>query len=218
VCMIRWRPDLWQFRRFLGLFLWNLGLPAGSDILAGPEGASDTDTPTKGLASDGYPVRMQVARDDGQALADVLPLAARCVEYCSDNMTFHAWAGWREVATPEGRLGANVVAGRGPLLVGLQVHSPGPRKAMRTLGGLPNPALQTVLRLAGEGNVRLWVNGHQVGSYTLAAGEVTRVPDIDLEAGANPVLLSWEPASPSSTLGLVFEDRDRQPEITFAFS
>jgi hypothetical protein len=102
--------------------------------------------------------------------------------------------------------------------VGFQVHSPGPRKAMRTLGGLPNPGLQTVLRLAGEGHVHLWINAREVGRYDLKRGEALRVPDIDLEVGANPVLLRWEAPAFNSTLSMRFENRDRQPEVTFSFS
>jgi len=34
-CQMRWQPDKWQFKRFLGLLLWNLGIQAGTNPLNG---------------------------------------------------------------------------------------------------------------------------------------------------------------------------------------
>jgi beta-galactosidase len=211
-CQILWRPDLWQFRRFLGLFLWNLGLPMATDVLAGES------TPTAGRASDGYPLTMRVARGlDEAALQELLALSKRRVEYCSDNMTFGQWHGWQVVETPQGVLAASQAPGQGPVVVGLQVRSPEPRKFMETVGGLPNPDLQTFLRLRGAGSVRAWVNGASWGAAELTPESTAYIADIDFEAGVNLVVLVWEPAAPEATLELRFENKDRRPEITFAF-
>lgn len=210
-CQVRWRPDLPQFRRFLGLLLWNLGLRAGSDVLAGER------TPTAGKRSDGYPTTLRVARGlDAAALAGLIELATRRVEYCSDNMTFRNWSGWRSVETPAGRLDAAAVPGTGPILIGLEVHSGEPRKLIETVGGLPNPDLQTSLALAGGGRVRAWINGADRGELALAPAG--RLADIDFEAGANLALLVWEPPTADASLALRFEDRTGRPEITFEFA
>ena len=211
-CQIRWRPDLWRFRRFLGLLLWNLGLPMASDILSGEQ------TPTSGCVSEGYPLKVRVARGlEQHALEELLALSKRRVEYCSDNAAFREWPGWRLIDTPEGRLGAAGVEGEGMVIVGIEVFSPEPRKLMPTVGGLPNPNLQTSLHLSGSGQVRAWVNGALWGEYDLPPGSSIYIADIDLEAGSNFVVLFWEPTTPDAALAFRFEDKDRRPEVTFAF-
>ncbi len=209
-CQIRWRPDKPQFRRILGLLLWNLGVRAGTDVLAGER------TPTAGKRSDGYPTTLRVARGlDAAALAGLVETATRRVEYCSDNMTFRNWPGWQSVEAPAGRVTAAAVAGTGPIVIGLEVHSSEPRKFTETVGGLPNPDLQTSLALAGGGRIRAWINGADRGELVLAGAG--RIADIDFEAGANLVLLAWEPPAPDASLALRFEDRAGRPEITFKF-
>jgi hypothetical protein len=103
------------------------------------------------------------------------------------------------------------------IIVGIEVFSPEPRKLMPTVGGLPNPNLQTSLHLSGSGQVRAWVNGALWGEYDLPPGSSTYIADIDLEAGSNFVVLFWEPATPDAALAFRFEDKDRRPEVTFAF-
>jgi hypothetical protein len=211
-CQLRWRPDLWRFRRFLGLLLWNLELPMATDILAGER------TSTSGQVSDGYPLQVRVAHGLGQhALEELLALSKRRVEYCTDNATFREWPGWKQVSTPEGRLWAASVEGEGPILVGMEVRSPELRKFMQTVGGLPNPDLQTSLRLAGSGRVRAWVNGIAWGEYSLSPESPTYIADVDFEAGSNFVVLLWEPVAPDANLSFRFESKDHRPEVTFAF-
>jgi len=88
---------------------------------------------------------------------------------------------------------------------------------MQTLGGLPNPDLQTFLRLEGAGRVKAWVNGAPWADLSLQPGLPAYVSDIDFEAGVNCVLLAWQPNSPTDTLRLLFENKDHRPETTFAF-
>ncbi|MGQ9904639.1 MAG: hypothetical protein ACUVRU_10030, partial [Anaerolineae bacterium] len=92
-----------------------------------------------------------------------------------------------------------------------------PRKFMQTIGGLPNPDLQTFLRLRGRRQARAWVNGAPWGEVTLNPDAATYVSDIDFEAGSNCVVLSWTPADEGATLSLCFENKDRRSEATFAF-
>ncbi len=210
-CQVRWQPELWQFRRFLGLLLWNLGVAAATDVLAGDA------TPTAGQASHGYPGWMRAARVDDAALQQVLSLGKRRAESYAVNMPYRQWPGWRTVETPDGRLDAAPLAGEGIVAIGLEVQSPEPRKFMQTIGGLPNPDLQTFLRLQGAGRVRAWVNSVEWGNTSLNAEGPTYVSDIDFEAGSNFVVLAWEPGAPGATLALCFENKDRRPETTFAF-
>jgi hypothetical protein len=211
-CQIRWRPEKWQFRRFLGMLLWNLGVAAGSDVLAGEH------TPVAGKHSDGYPEEMRIVRGiDRETLAELLQLSGRQVEYCSDNATFRLWPRWDLVRTPGGRVAASDVQGSGTIYVGLEVHSPEPRKLVETVGGLPNPDLQTFLRLSGTGRARVWVNSKLWGEDEISEDQPAEIADIDLEAGANLVLVEWEPGCSAASLGLRFENKDRRPEITFRF-
>jgi hypothetical protein len=213
ICQIRWCPDKWQFRRLLGMLLWNLGVAAGSDVLAGEH------TPVSGKHSDGMPERMRVVRGiDRETLEELLQSSGRQVEYCSDNATFRLWPGWADVDTPGGRIAATDVEGSGKIYLGMGVHSPEPRKLVETVGGLPNPDLQTFLRLAGSGVVRAWVNGKLWGEAAVSQKRPDEIADIDLEAGANILLLEWAPGSLTASLGLRFENKDRQPEITFRFA
>lgn len=209
---INWRPDLWRFHRVLGLLLQNLGVPVGSDILAGD------CVPASGKASDGFPVRMRTAPMTDQAVLDeVLGFSHRHTESYSGNAVFHGWPHWQMIDTPDGTLNAATMPGTGTIIIGMDVGSPEPRKFMETIGGLPNPDLQTFLRLRGAGRIRAWVNTVPWGDITIAPGETGYIPDIDFETGSNFVILSWEPSGEDATLSLCFENKDRRPEMTFNF-
>ncbi len=206
---MRWMPALWQFRRFLGLLLWNLGEKTATDVLAGD------CTPSAGRQSEGYPPQARMARVTPQQLDEILSLGKRRAESYAVNVPFRQWAGWQRV---EGAAGCfNAPAGVGMVAVGLEVICPEPRKFMQTIGGLPNPDLQTFLHLRGSRQVRAWVNGVSWGEVTLHPEAATYVTDIDLEAGSNFVVLAWTPEGEGATLSLCFENKDRRPETTFAF-
>ena len=214
ICQVHWRPDKWQFRRLLGTLLWNLAGARGTDILDG-----DT-TPTSGRRSDGYPQHVLLAPDlDGAAIEVLRQASERQVEYCSDNATFLQQSHWRRADTPDGQLTARVPSDDGSpgrVVIGFQVSVPTARKLTSTLGGLPNPDLQTHLALTGGGSLQAWINGAAWPRATLEEGR-GRIADIDLEAGANSVLLVWQPPTDGGALGLCFVDKHGAPEITFAF-
>lgn len=211
-CQILWRPDLWQFRRFLTLLLWNLGVQTATDILAG------TSTPSTGLASEGFPTSARATRLAGDATLDeLISISRRQVEHLGEAFTFREWPGWDRIETPDGLLSAEKVPGSGRIAIGLAVRAREARKLMQTLGGLPNPDLQTFLRLEGSGNVKAWVNGVPWAELSLQPGVPGYVSDIDFEAGVNCVLVVWRPDSPAATLRLLFENKDRRRETTFAF-
>ncbi|MCS7222702.1 MAG: glycoside hydrolase family 2 TIM barrel-domain containing protein [Anaerolineae bacterium] len=211
-CQVRWRPEKPQFRRLLGLLLWNLGIRTGSDILAGER------TSTAHRRSDGYPRVMRVARGlDEVTLADLVDLTNRQVEYCSDNVVFRSWPGWTTIETPDGRLAASAVAGVGAIYIGLEVHSSEPRKRLQTIGETPHPDLRSFLRLRGAGHVRVWANGAFHDQGDLVQDQAVRLQSFDLEAGANLVLLAWEPEADDAVLEMRFEDGKGQPEVMFLF-
>ncbi|MGQ9814530.1 MAG: hypothetical protein ACUVR3_05185 [Candidatus Roseilinea sp.] len=202
-------PALWQFRRFLGLLLWNLGERTATDVLAGER------TPSAGRQSEGYPAQARMARVTAPELEEILSLGKRRAESYAVNMPFRQWRGWQMV---EGAAGCfNAPAGAGLVAIGLEVICPEPRKFMQTIGGLPNPDLQTFLRLRGRGHARAWVNGALWGEVTLNPDAATYVSDIDFEAGSNFVVLAWTPTDEGAMLSLCFENKDRRPETTFAF-
>ncbi|OGV75289.1 MAG: hypothetical protein A3K19_00405 [Lentisphaerae bacterium RIFOXYB12_FULL_65_16] len=211
-CQLRWKPDLWQFRRFAGMLLWNLGARVGTDILAG-----DT-TPTAGCVSTGAPTELRTARVDGDATRqEILALAKRRAESYAVNMPFRQWPTWQKIPTPDGQFCAADLPGSGPILIGMEVSSPTPRKFMETLGGLPSPDLQTFLKLEGRGSVRAWINGAESASQPLNADAPTYISDIDFEAGSNFVVLEWTPDAANAALALCFENKDRRPETQFKF-
>jgi hypothetical protein len=211
-CQARWNPEWWQFRRLLGMLLWNLGAAAGSDVLAGDA------TPAQGGAGTGSPAELRVACLESEALlSEALALAKRRAESYAVNMPFREWPRWRKVACPGGLLRAAALPGSGPLLLGMEVSTPVPRKFTETLGGLPNPDLQTFIRLQGAGTVQAWINGVEQPCQTLNAGAPTYLADLDFEAGSNFVLLAWTPAAPDGELALLFENKDRRPETQFRF-
>ena len=208
-CQMRWMPEWWQFRRFLGLLLWNLGERTATDVLAGER------TPSAGRQSEGYPAQARMARVTPQELDEILSLGKRRAESYAVNMPFRQWRGWQMV---EGAAGCfNAPAGTGLVAIGLEVICPEPRKFMQTIGGLPNPDLQTFLRLSGSGHARAWVNGAPWGEAALQPDSAAYVTDIDFEAGSNFVVLAWTPEGDGATLSLRFENKDRRPETTFAF-
>lgn len=209
-CQVRWQPELWQFRRFLGLLLWNLGEHTATDILAGEH------TPATGRQSEGYPDRLRMARMSESTLAEILSLAQRRAESYAVNMPFREWRGWQSVEGTAGRFRAP--DGVGLVAIGLEVICPEPRKFMQTIGGLPNPDLQTFLRLNGTGHVRTWINGVSWGQVTLDPASAVYVTDIDFEAGSNFVVLAWMPEAGDATIALRFENKDRRAESTFSFA
>jgi hypothetical protein len=209
-CQVLWRPELWQFRRFLGLLMLNLGLATATDVLAG------TMTPGE-QAGEGFPVEVRAASTDEAGLEELVGMSKRQIEHLGENFTFREWPGWKRVPAPGGKLSAQE-AGTGLVAIGLEVTSPEPRKFMQTVGGLPNPDLQTFLRMEGRGKVRVWIDGAAWGSFDLPARGPVCAADIDLEAGANSVLLAWEPDSEKAELSLRFENKDRRPETTFGFA
>ncbi len=211
-CQVRWVSDLWRFRRFIGTLLWNLGIPIATHVLAGP------CTPSSGRRSDGFPTAVRMAFDpQPETIAEVLAASRRQVEYCTDNVMFADWPGWQVIDTPGGTIIRADVRDRKAWLLGMVVNAPEPRKMMATVGGLPNPDLQTFLRLQGSGQVQVWVNGNPWGEYALEEASATYVADIDFEMGDNFVVLHWEPDTPNAELRYCFVSKDRRPEITFAF-
>ena len=209
---INWRPDLWRFHRILGTVLSNLGVATGSDVLAGE------CVVASGKASDGYPVRMRTVRAaEAGVLEEVLAFSKRHTESYSGNALFHGWPHWTVVDAPGGQVAACQVPGKGPVVIGLDIGSPGPRRIMETIGGLPNPDLQTFLRLRGSGRVRAWINTKLWADLVVESGQTAYVPDIDFEAGSNFVVLEWTPASGEASLALLFENKNRMPELTFSF-
>jgi hypothetical protein len=211
-CQMLWKPDLWQFRRLLGMLIWNLGVARGTDVLTG-EGV-----PVPTAQGVGYPVMLRVAAGDAAALEEALSLGKRRAESYAVNMPFREWARWQTVPIPEGRLAASCVAGSGARLIGLEVVCPEPRKFMETIGGWPNPDLQTFLRLEGKGTVRAWINGAEWGQCGLKPDAAAYLTDIDLEAGSNFIVLLWEPVGEQAWCGLRFENKDRRVESTFGFA
>jgi hypothetical protein len=181
-----------------------------NDILAGEL------TPTSGMRSDGSPSALRVAHGVSAAdFSDLLTRSQRVVEFFTENMNFIRWPAWQVSETPGGRVQAS---GAGPSVLGLMVECPEARKFMHVVGGWPNPDLQTFLRAQGDGTLRAWINGTPWGDpLTLSPERGEYVTDIDFEAGANFVVLCWEPATAESTLSLRFENKDRRPETTFAF-
>jgi len=211
-CQVLWKPDLWQFRRLLGMLLWNVGVAHGTDVLSA-HGASAPEP--QGV---GYPGSLRVAAGDAEALDEVLSLGKRRAESYAANMPFREWARWQAIPIPEGRLTATCVGGDGARVIGMEVNCPEPRKFMETIGGLPNPDLQTFLRLQGGGTVRAWVNGVEWGRCELKPDTAAYIADIDFEAGANFVVLLWEPAGETTWCSLRFENKDRRAETTFGFA
>jgi len=209
---IAWKPGLWQFRRMLGTLLWNLNGMAGTDVAAGET------TPVASRQSRGYPVTLRVARCDDDALQAILSLGKRRAESYAVNMPFREWSQWHTVPTPDGRLDAGSIAGAGMVVIGMETICPEPRKFMETLGGWPNPDLQTFLRTQGRGRLRAWINSTAWGSIILSPDSPVYITDIDLEAGSNFVVLAWEPEGVAATLDLCFENKNRRPETTFQFA
>lgn len=211
-CQLRWKPEIWMFRRTFERLLWNLGVPPAAGPLSGDA------TPTAGRLSAGHPDTMRAARLTPDERREALSLAKRRAESYAVNMPFREWSRWTAAATPGGRLSAASLPGTGDIVIGMEVVCSEPRKFMETLGGLPNPDLQTFLRLDGAGAVTAWINGREWGRAALDGTKPAYIADIDLEAGSNFVVLSWAPASPGDALGLCFENKDRRPETAFSFA
>ncbi len=189
----------------------NLGIATATDVLAGAM------TPSAQVG-EGFPTEVRAAAGlDEAGVEELVGMSKRQVEHLGENFTFGGWPGWKRVQAPGGKLRA-AEAGMGVVAVGLEVTSPEPRKFMQTVGGLPNPDVQTFLRMEGRGKVRVWINGAAWGSFDLPARGPVYAADIDLEAGANSVLLAWEPDSERAELSLRFENKDRRAETTFGFA
>ncbi len=204
-----WNPAHYRFARTMGLLLWNLGVSVASNILHGET------TPTTGKQSDGYPRKVYAVRGGQGTLQEILSFSKLTAESYSGNYLFHSWPGWQVVETP---LHAGEMNGGEPIILAMDIATPEARKLMKTLGGLPNPDLQTFLRLRGAGVVKAWVNAVPWGEVTLNPDADRFIADIDLEAGSNFVVLQWTPAHDSDNLSFDFVDKDRRPETSFKFA
>ncbi len=59
------------------------------------------------------------------------------------------------------------------------------------------------------------INGRAYDAIDLGDAGDGAIPDIDLHMDWNTVILDWEPAG--DTLGIAWRDRQRNPEVEFAF-
>ena len=209
---MRWQPESYLFKRFMAQLCWNLGLATATDVLAG------ATTSTAGCRSEGFPTTMRVTRGASEEqLTKLISLCKLHTESYANNEAFLYWPDWQNIETPEGTLHATDIAGEGAIIIGLEVICPQPRKFMETVGGLPNPDLQTFLRLLGDGKVQAWVNETSWNTASVQAQQAGYITDIDFENGSNFMILKWQPAASDSSLSLLFENKDRRPEVTFAF-
>jgi hypothetical protein len=187
----------------------NLGAAASKSLIDGQSVAPGTKL------SDGYPTSVSCIADPSpELLADILRLAAP-----QDRMPNHALrSGFAWQATPAEGGQLTAPAGAQSAVLTFQLQTGRPRMSVEVEGGLPNPNLQTMLDLYGEGSVRTIVNGREFQLVDLGAQRQGTVADIDLPAGYNTVILIWQPpAQGERTLRLQFRNRQRQPEVEFGF-
>jgi hypothetical protein len=209
-CQIKLIPELWQFKRFISVLFRNLGVCSDTNILAGD------CVPMSATLGKGFPEAVHITRDISHANLNELLIRAKHKSDTFDgaNVLYTSWSGWFDAATPDGLIHADEP---GSILLGFVAMSPESRKFCQTVGGLPNPDLQTFMRLSGSGSVKTWVNGVLWSELTLDEGVFSYVSDIDFEAGANAVTMLWT-SGKSGDLSLLFENKDRRVETSFQFS
>ncbi len=207
---MKWKNDFMPFNRLMSQLLMNLNIAPSSKILDGEK------VKGAGKVSSGYPESVRIAKNLGEEkLEEALEISTRKIEYCSDNAYFNKWENWNSVSTPKGIL---TDSSSSDVLAGIVVHSPVPRKLVKSLGGLPNPELQTILQLKGRGKVDVWVNGKNYAEdEQLNIEGKTLIADINLESGSNFVLIYWKKRKGNQGLSIQFIDRQRRPETSFSF-
>jgi len=209
-CQVKLKPELWQFKRFISILFGNLGVCRDTNILAGD------CVPMSATLGKGFPETVHITSDISEQNLDELLTRAKHKSDTFDgaNVLYTSWTGWTDADSAGGSLN---VEEPGSILVGFVAMSPESRKFCQTVGGLPNPDLQTFMRLSGLGTVKTWVNGVLWSELMLDEGGFSYVSDIDFEAGANAITMLWTCGEPGN-LSLQFENKDRRVETSFQFS
>jgi hypothetical protein len=102
------------------------------------------------------------------------------------------------------------------IALAFQINAGRPRMIRYAEDGLPDPTEQTLCDLHGTGKVTPFINGRQFDTITLGSEQHGVIPDIDLNMDWNTIVLIWEPQD-GQTLSISWRDRQRRPEVEFAF-
>jgi hypothetical protein len=197
--------------RKAGLFwsslLRNLGIPCRRSLFDGEAAAPG------GRRSDGHPVRVRYLEDpDPETRRAVLAMAGP-TEVRVDNQGMVHGFDWKQADCPGGVFKAP--AGASEIVVFFEVDPGRPRRLSPASAGLPDPSRQTLLDLRGGGTVRVFVNGRAYEPVRLEGGTPATVPDVDLDARPETLLLFWSVKGDS--LRMLWRDRQGRPEVEFAF-
>ena len=197
-------------RCFWTQLLTNLNVAFDASVLDG-EGVK-----AGSVRSPGYPEEIGYMVDpDGSVLEEILRVG-RPTEFRIHNHGLVYGFEWQEQDTQGGLF--TLEPGRNPdrVVLVFQIHAGRPRTIRYAEDGLPDPTEQTLCDLVGQGTVYPHINGRAFEPVTLGEEGRGVIPDVDLNMDWNTVLLVWEPKGGSS-LGVAWRDRQRHPEVEFAF-
>jgi beta-galactosidase len=208
LCQVPFLPTYAPSRRFWGQLLSNLGLQSNSSLLDGEKTIAGSQK------SDGFPLIVRcLTNPTPEVTAQVLSYQ-KPSEYRLPNDGLTAAIQWSELPTSEGQLAFDDL--HKEVILYFQIDPGRPRIKQEVVGGLPDPNQQTLLSLRGQGKVVVYVNGEKHDELDLGLQGRAMTTDIDLHQYWNTVVLHCFPKGRS--LGMLWHNRENQPEIEFEFN
>jgi hypothetical protein len=200
-----------HFYRLEHRLLANLGIICAHSIL---DGDCVTDV---AASSPGYPERVAILNKNADR--DTEKTMIELTRPSSERMAVKLITTsdkWVDYECPEGTLSAQTLDPEMTTYIYYILNSPVARKNVDQDIGVPNPEALSFLDLTGNGVVKLFVNGAELGCQSLN-NDTMSFSDIELEMGINHILLKWSPENRQSHLRSQWRDIMRNPEAEFSF-
>jgi hypothetical protein len=196
-------------RCFWTQFISNIGGKFSSTILDG-----DCVRPGS-MRSDGFPTEFGfIINPDDEELKNILK-TSRPTEYSIHNHALVYGYDWDVSEFDDGVFRIDNHNSVEKVIIAFQINAGRPRMIRYAEDGLPDPTEQTLCEIKGHGIITPYINGRQFDTITLGSAGHGVIPDIDLNMDWNTIVLIWEPQS--SELAISWRDRQRHPEVEFAF-
>jgi hypothetical protein len=167
------------------------------------------------MRSDGFPTEFGFITNPGNSTLQQILKTARPTEYRIHNHALVYGYDWEVAEFDDGIFRIENHESVEKVIIAFQINAGRPRMISYAEDGLPDPTEQTLCDLKGHGRVTPHINGIAFDPIELGDNGHGVIPDIDLNMDWNTIVLIWEPKS--SELAISWRDRQRHPEVEFAF-
>lgn len=196
-----------KFERLQNRLYYNLGAESVSTILT-------DETVHCNRQSNGYPERMHIQSFDIND--DIWNDFVSTTVNNNERMPHKKTISIGEWSVNESSMIVHKETDRKCILLTFNIFSSEPRKNIETNLGVPNPELLTFVDFFGKGDIRLAVNGTDMGRKAFTDG-MTSFSDISLESRHNYVMIAWCAKAIDDELNMQWHDINGRAEVNFEF-